>query len=306
MARVAADSPLLISNDVLTGTMEQHLRGVLATLNPREAAIATAYLTPDGFAAIKDQIAAAEQVRILLGERPFLNRRGPSDRLGAPTDDDDLAGPGEAIDWYSFLEGDYPWLLLSHEERKALLAAGATDPASLEAFNLAAWDKVLALVTFLERPEVAMRRYLADKAGRVPEGQVLSHRTASSARLHAKAYLFRGDEGAFATVGSSNLTKGGLTNNIELNLASHDERLVTELEGWFDGKWDEGQECKAEFIRLLESCVLFGRRYTPWQVFIKALDAAYGRFLDLSLAAEVAGKLANFQQEAVSRCVALL
>ncbi len=286
--------------------MEQHLRGVLATLNPREAAIATAYLTPDGFAAIKDQIAAAEQVRILLGERPFLNRRGPSDRLGAPTDDDDLAGPGEAIDWYSFLEGDYPWLLLSHEERKALLAAGATDPASLEAFNLAAWDKVLALVTFLERPEVAMRRYLADKAGRVPEGQVLSHRTASSARLHAKAYLFRGDEGAFATVGSSNLTKGGLTNNIELNLASHDERLVTELEGWFDGKWDEGQECKAEFIRLLESCVLFGRRYTPWQVFIKALDAAYGRFLDLSLAAEVAGKLANFQQEAVSRCVALL
>jgi len=37
--------------------------------------------------------------------------------------------------------------------------------------------------------------------------------------------------------------------------------------------------------------VLFGRQFTLWQVFIKALDSAYGRYLDLSLTEEIASKL---------------
>lgn len=301
------EAPAPISNDPLTGTLEQLLQSALAELSPRDVAIATAYLTPEGFLSLKGMLQPAERVRLLLGERPFLNRRGPSDRLGQPrADDDGLAGPGEAIDWYGFLEGDFPWLLLSHEQRRELLDREEFDEESFAAFDAAAWLKVRALTDFLERPEVEVRRYLADRAGRIPHGKVLSHKTASSVRLHAKAYLFRGEEGAFASVGSSNLTKGGLTQNIELNLASSDDALVRDLETWFDGKWAEGQDAKAELIHLLEQCVLFGRRFTPWQVFVKALDAAYGRFLDFSLAEDIAGKLAGFQQEAVSRCVALL
>jgi hypothetical protein len=297
---------LPVSNDQLTGTLEQHLREGLAQTRPEEIAIATAYLTPDGFLALKDGMAGAERVRLLLGERPFLSRRGPADRLGQPSDDDDLAGPGEAIDWHSFLEGGYPWLLLTHAERKALLASGQADPDSVAPFDLNAWTKVRALVEFLERDGVAVRRYLGDRAGKIPAGRVLSHKTASKVRLHAKAYLLRGADAAYAAVGSSNLTKGGLTENIELNLAVSDEPLVRELEAWFDGKWEQGQDCREEFISLLEACVLFGRRFTPWQVFVKALDAAYGRFLDYSLTEDLAAKLAGFQQEAVSRCVALL
>src|SRR5215204_6337481 len=104
-----ARAPQPVSNDNLTGTLEQHLQSALAEITPRDVAIATAYLTPEGFLSLKSALAPAQRVRVLLGERPFLNRRGPSDRLGKPTDDEDLAGPGEAIDWYGFLEGDFPW-----------------------------------------------------------------------------------------------------------------------------------------------------------------------------------------------------
>lgn len=265
------------------------------------ARIATAYLTPDGFLTIKDQLATTGSVQLLLGERPFLARKGPTDRLGKP-EDEELSGPSESIDWYGFLEGDYPWLLMTRDERKAL----ADEPTSDSPFNLSAWVKVQELVRFLERDGVEIRRFLGDRAQWVPEGTVLSSKTAPKVHLHAKAYIFRGDEGGFAAVGSSNLTKGGLNDNVELNLLTHDERLVGDLEGWFDGKWLLGQDCKQEFIDALEDCVLYGRRFTPWQVFAKALDAAYGRFLDFAISEELEDKLAHYQQEAVSRSVALL
>lgn len=299
-----AQEILPVANDAATGTMEASLHQALERVQPHDVRIATAYLTPDGFMALEKPLRGARSVQLLLGERPFLNRRGPAERLGQPADE--LSGPGEAIDWYAFLEGDYPWLLLTHAERKVLIEQGEADPSEIAAFNLAAWEKVHALVMFLQRDGVEVRRFLADQAGKIPPGQVLSRKTASRVHLHAKTYLFRGESDAFAAVGSSNLTRGGLNDNVELNLATHDDALVGDLEAWFDGKWLQGQDCRDEFVRLLEACVLFGRRYSPWQVFVKALDAAYGRYLDLALTEDIAAKLANFQQEAVTRCVALL
>ena len=41
--------------------------------------------------------------------------------------------------------------------------------------------------------------------------------------------------------------------------------------------------------------MLFGRRYRPWDVFIKSLHAAYGRFLNLGLAEDIRALLADFQ-----------
>lgn len=298
--------PRPIANDGLTGTMEARLLEALGWVRPQSVRIATAYFTPDGFMSLKDGLTGASSVQILLGERPFLSRRGPEERLRQPSDDEDLQGPSEAIDWYAFLEGDYPWILLTHDRRKELLENRELDPDAAEPFDHRMWEKVRELVTFLQRDGIEVRRFLADKAGKIPEGEVLSHKTTSKIRLHAKSYIFRGETDAFATVGSSNLTKGGLGDNIELNLSSTDTALVAQLEEWFSAKWQQGQDCRNEFIRLLEECVLFGRRYTPWQVFIKALHAAYGRYLDLAIDEDIASKLADFQQEAVSRCVTLL
>ena len=294
---------LPIANESTIGSMREHLAGALARVGPREIRIATAYLTPDGFLELKDGMQEAASVRLLLGERPFLNRRGPGDILARPGEQDELHGPAESVNWYTFLEGGYPWLLLTHEERRDLLQRGMTPDASV--FNLSAWERVTALASFLRKDNVEIRRFLGADAGKILPEEVLDYRSPRN-RLHAKAYLFSGEAERYAAVGSSNLTKSGLSENSELNLASYDRELVAQLEGWFDDKWEQGQDCKAQFIQRLEECVLFGRRYTPWQVMLKSLHAAYGRFLELGLSEEVMGRLAIFQQQAVQRCVVLL
>ena len=292
-----------IANERTTGTMRTHLLEALSRVSPENINIATAYLTPNGFVALQHGMEHAQHVRLLLGERPFLNRRGPEDTLAGPNEMDGLVGPSESIDWYTFLEGGYPWLLLTHDERRELLNQGV-DPSD-NAFNLSAWDSVVALTDFLSKDGVEIRRFLGSDTGTVLPGEVLDHRSPRN-RLHAKAYLFSNKNDAYSAVGSSNLTQSGLSSNSELNLASYDLELATVLESWFQSRWEEGQDCKEEFIRRLEDCVLFGTRYTPWQVMLKSLHAAYGRFLELGLSEEVISRLAGFQQQAVQRCVALV
>lgn len=294
---------LPIANGPSTGSMKEHLTGALSRLTPREIRIATAYLTPYGFLDLQAGMEGAASVRLLLGERPFLNRRGPGDVLSQLSAEDELHGPAESVDWYTFLEGGYPWLLLTHAERRELLERGVRPEVS--AFDLSAWERVAALTGFLRRDGVEIRRFLGSDAGTVPPEKVLDHRSPRN-RLHAKAYLFSGGTGLYAAVGSSNLTKSGLSENSELNLASYDRELAAHLEGWFEEKWESGQDCKGQFIQRLEECVLFGKHYTPWQVMLKSLHAAYGRFLEIGLSEEVMGRLARFQQQAVQRCVALL
>ena len=292
-----------ISNDLRTGPMRDHLTVALGRVIPEDIRIATAYLTPDGFLDLKEGMTRAGSVRLLLGERPFMNRRGPGDVLTQPGDQDVLDGPAESVDWHTFLDGGYPWLLLTHEERRELLARGV-DP-SVAAFDLSAWERVTVLTRFLNRDAVEIRRFLGTQVGSVPPDKVLDYRSPAN-RLHAKAYIFSGEIGKYAAVGSSNLTRSGLDANSELNLASYDPELVATLEDWFDEKWEFGQDCKQQFVDRLEECVLFGRRYTPWQVMLKSLHAAYGRFLELGLSEDVANRLAGFQQQAVQRCLALI
>ena len=294
---------LSIANEHSTGSLRDHLVLALGQVNPVEIRIATAYLTPNGFMELKGQMEGAASVRLLLGERPFMNRSGPRDVLARPSGEVGLQGPSESVDWYTFLDGGYPWLLLTHEERRELLERGYSPQAS--AFDLSAWERVTNLIRFLHKEGVEIRRFLGSETGMVKPDRVLDHRSPSN-RLHAKAYLFSGQSGSYAAVGSSNLTKSGLLENSELNLSSRDRELVTHLEDWFDEKWELGQDCKQQFIQRLEECVLFGRRYTPWQVMLKSLHAAYGRFLEFGLSEEVMHRLAGFQQQAVQRCVALL
>lgn len=155
---LSGPGPRPVANDFLTGNMQERLAEAFFRVLPREVNVATAYLTPDGFMRLKEGMSGASTVRLLLGERPFLNRRGPEERLRQPTDDDDLAGPEEAIDWHAFLEGDYPWILLTHARRKELLEGKDSDPEAVAPFNITAWEKVRALVQFLQRDGVEVPR----------------------------------------------------------------------------------------------------------------------------------------------------
>ena len=301
---ITPDTPQPVANDDATGSLEDALRRALAWAPPETARIATAYLSPAGLLTIEPSLAGAASVRLLLGERPFMTRRGPSDVLAQPGEDAERQGPSEAVDWHGFLDGQYPWLLLTREQREAL---AKTDPevANQAGVNLDMWRQVHQTVEFLRRDRVEVRRFLGKHAGQIEDGSVLAFRS-PSARLHAKAYLFTSGDSSFSAVGSSNLTQGGLHDNIELNLLSHDPGLGAQLAHWFDDRWAQGQDCRQEFIGLLEECVLFGRRYRPWDVFIKSLHAAYGRFLNLGLAEDVTALLADFQAEAVRRCLTML
>ena len=294
-----------IANDENTSTVYLELNNAFNLIKPKEVKIAVAYLTPDGFRAIKYGL-NNQSMHILLGERPFLFRRGPREFLESGVDAEHL-GPTEAIKWGEFLEGNVPWILMNHEERKALLESEGEDAMEMRrSFPMNLWEKVRDLVQFLSRENVEMRRFLGDFAGKIEHGTVLEHGVASKVRLHAKVYIMRGDSSAYSLIGSSNLTKGGLEGNIEANLTTTDEMEITRIEKWFEQKWEQGQDCKEEYIRLLEESVLFGSRFTPWQVFLKSLFTAYDRFLGFGLSEEVSVRLAQFQGEGVVRAVDLL
>ena len=76
------NTSLPVANESTTGSMREHLVGALARVIPQDIRIATAYLTPDGFLDVKHGMEGAASVRLLLWERPFVNRRGPGDVLG--------------------------------------------------------------------------------------------------------------------------------------------------------------------------------------------------------------------------------
>ena len=214
---------LPIANEPTTGSMGEHLMGALARVQPRDIRIATAYLTPDGFLDLRPDMEGADSVRLLLGERPFLNRRGPGDVLVQPGDHDELQGPAESVDWYTFLEGGYPWLLLTHQERRRVVVSWRNSRSrSLRSVCLGKGERFWQ--TFCEKEDVEVRRFLGSDKGKVLPEKALDHRSPRN-RLHAKAYLFSGENGRYVAVGSSNLTKSGLSENSELNLASYDKEL---------------------------------------------------------------------------------
>ena len=74
------------------------------------------------------------------------------------------------------------------------------------------------------------------------------------AKFHAKAYITHAKLdviGSQALVGSSNFTKPGLTDNIELNVQIQSAREVSQLQEWFEqhsvaeSSWPRKNSCKA-------------------------------------------------------------
>lgn len=93
----------------------------------------------------------------------------------------------------------------------------------------------------------------------------------SQAKFHAKAYIFdtkMGQLSDYAIVGSSNFTKPGLTQNIELNLAMTEPLYLEALRAWYKELWAQAEDVSGEVIKVLEPHL---REYTPFEVWAKAL-----------------------------------
>ena len=89
-------------------------------------------------------------------------------------------------------------------------------------------------------------------------------------KFHAKCYLTHARQaviGSFGLVGSSNFTKPGLEDNVELNVQvrGNDVKLLQE---WYERHWDESEDITAEVLRTFERHT---NPRTPFEIWFKAL-----------------------------------
>ena len=90
-------------------------------------------------------------------------------------------------------------------------------------------------------------------------------------KFHAKTYITHAKlevVGSQALVGSSNFTRPGLTENIELNVQIQSAREVAQLQDWFEDHWNEAKEASDALIETIERHT---RLYSPFEVYAKAL-----------------------------------
>ena len=98
-------------------------------------------------------------------------------------------------------------------------------------------------------------------------------------KFHAKAYItyFRDEYRAqfiqamnipagYALVGSSNFTKAGLTQNIELNVQVSNN--VEQLQVWFDEHWEQGLDITEAILKVMEQHC---RDYAPYDVYLRSM-----------------------------------
>ena len=100
-------------------------------------------------------------------------------------------------------------------------------------------------------------------------------RVYDKAKFHAKLNVMHAQNSSpvdFATIGSSNFTHPGLTQNVELNSFITDATHIEKLETWYDARWEEASEVKAELLRTIERHL---RQYPPFTVYAKALHAYF-------------------------------
>ncbi|MFW9886763.1 MAG: helicase-related protein [Candidatus Thorarchaeota archaeon] len=117
----------------------------------------------------------------------------------------------------------------------------------------------------------------AERVGRVHSlltSGKLQVRILTDRRFHSKAYIFRGESSSSAIVGSSNLTYGGLVENLELNVVLKDSRNVDALEDWFDKLWEQAEDFGPELLTHIESSKVFEYIKTgmPPSVYLPPLE----------------------------------
>ncbi|HWP31317.1 MAG TPA: helicase-related protein [Fimbriimonadales bacterium] len=94
-------------------------------------------------------------------------------------------------------------------------------------------------------------------------------RVYTRAKFHAKALHFKtGGVVNHGIIGSSNFTRKGLTENLELNLFTSDNAQLKELEQWFQKAWEEAEDIKPELLKIIEPHI---RLYSPFEIYLQAM-----------------------------------
>lgn len=89
------------------------------------------------------------------------------------------------------------------------------------------------------------------------------------AKFHAKSMHYKtGGVVNHGIIGSSNFTRRGMTENIELNLFTSDNSQLRNLEDWFERAWEEAEDIQADLLKIIEPHV---REYSPFEVYLRAM-----------------------------------
>lgn len=235
-------------------------------VRPAELAIASAFFSPKGLVDLTPHIDGLNRVRLMFGvEAPHnVDQRRP--RLGE-----------------------------SQEQFEArLIRDGVKDldeAARVERdrfpFTRNGIEALRRLITRLRGQNVEVRRY-------------------ERKFMHAKAYIFTspadavgGKAGVIA--GSSNLTGGGLSRNLELNLGRYDDPVVAQAVAWFDALWEE-----ADPVDLAELYEEIFALYSPWDIFLQILFRLYGEEVGELEKDDKGLPLTSFQAHGVARTLRLI
>ena len=237
-----------------------------ADASPDAVRIATAFFNPSGFAEIADRLRAIREVRLMLGADLATTR--PDDRRRLD-ENDGMFERRRLQSGLRTLDGTLRW------ERDRM------------PFNRTSGRALRVLVEALRARNMEVRRY-------------------EQAFLHAKAYIFTlceetNADGEGILVGSSNLTRAGLTSNLELNLGRYERAVVERATRWFDELWDEAEPY--DLSELFEE--VFWPR-TPWEIFLRVLWQLYGDEIQEDAAVDDNLPLTSFQKHGVARALRLI
>ena len=74
--------------------------------------------------------------------------------------------------------------------------------------------------------------------------------------------------GAQALVGSSNFTRPGLTENVELNIQVQSGREVAQLQEWFNEHWEDAKDITEDISKVISRHTYV---FNPFDIYAKAL-----------------------------------
>lgn len=246
----------------LVNTLKEHDSGQeYPGLPIEELRIATAFFSPAGFFHIADHLDGISDVRLLLGADPSALPVPDHKRLDESLDKRDQRRITSA--WKTQLD-------VLERERDQL----PFTPVSRKALE--------ALTGALRRGNMQVRRYV---------------RTF----LHAKAYIHSSKLDGGIIAGSSNLTKAGLTQNLELNLGCFDPVILHQAQEWFDDLWED-----AEPYDLAEIYEVVFEPRSPWMIFLRVLWQLYGNEIEEEIREDENLPLTTFQKHGVVRALRLM
>jgi superfamily II DNA or RNA helicase len=171
----------------------------------------------------------------------------------------DLDGHWQKFDKIRILMGDE----MSHRTKKALLVA-VRQRAEERLDESMESDKerdpfltgVEAILAALRSGQIECRVYNRDK-------------------FHAKTYITHGRFeviGSQALVGSSNFTRPGLTENVELNIKIESSSEVAQLQAWYEEHWDAAVDITADVLKVVER---HAQDFSPFDVYAQALRSMF-------------------------------